>query len=693
MRISRALSVFTHLIALTGFLSVFISGGASAPAAAVFCLALLISFAGDLYNKPYHLSDRVSALLAVLLVGYCASGIFIFGFETFRVILDFLIYTQVLKLLGKKRMRDIVQIYLLSFFQFLAGTITTISFSFAAAFIIYIAVAIGALMVFEMRKGSLDSGGRGESDPGVVTPLFLSTTLLVGLCIFLLAALIFVTVPRLKGSYLRADFLRTSELRSGFSDEVMLGRVGEIKLDSSPVMMVRVLDRDVRTLREPVYWRGIALDEFDGRTWRATEGGYGLLREDADDVIKVGPAPDDTFAQEIITESLDTDVLFAADAPASFRSVPGGRIAEINDSYILPGRIAGRMKYYAYSDVSRPSAEELRSAPADYSDIDAARFLTLPPLGPEVRKLAADITSYDATVYDKTLSVKRYLLSNYAYTRTLKEGSGEYPLEEFLFGGREGHCEYFSTAMVVLLREAGIPARVVNGFIGGEWNPHGKFFLIRESDAHSWVEVYFPGRGWVTFDPTPESGDPGGVSAFSFVASYVDYLRFRWNRYVIDFSRRDQARLLSEVRDSWSWQAKKLTGPSGAPPRPDAGTLAALVAAVLVLWVFITKPGIRLLIPGRSSPPSSRASEVYKKALAHLSKKGFPRPGHMTPREFSRHLKRSSYPGWRTMDELTDKYMRLRFGDVRGPLDTDEEDLRLLGRLYRDLKAQKPARR
>ncbi len=229
MKISRALSVFTHLIALVGFLSIFMSGGVGLPTAAVFVLALTASFVSELYGKDYFVGGRVSTALAILLVAYSAAAILLFRFEPFRVVLDFLIFTQVLKLLGKKRMRDVVQIYVLSFFQFLAGAIITISFSFAIAFVLYIAAAIWALMIYEMRKASLDSGARGgDGDPGVVTPMFLSTTFLLSFGIFLLAALIFVTVPRMRGNYLRTDFLRSGDLRSGFSDEVRLGRVGQI---------------------------------------------------------------------------------------------------------------------------------------------------------------------------------------------------------------------------------------------------------------------------------------------------------------------------------------------------------------------------------------------------------------------------------------------------------------------------------
>ncbi len=684
MRISRALTLFTHLIALTGFLAISITGEVGIPVIIVFSSSLILSFVNEKYNKGYYLSSGVSTFLAVLLILYVAGSVFLLRVELFRGILDFLIFTQVLKLLGRKKMRDIVQIYVLSFFQFLAGTIITVNFSYAAAFIIYIAVAIWAIMVYEMRKESLETGSPGDGDPELVTPLFLSTTFLVGFCIFLIAAVIFVSVPRLRGSYFRADFLQTEELRSGFSDEVKLGRVGEIKLDSSPVMMVRIPNTDKDDIPAPIYWRGIALDEFDGTAWRTGDSEYRIYKASGGGSVTVRENGDKKLFQEIITEPLDTDVLFAANFPVGFRSVPGRRVAAINDSFFLPDRVSNRIKYYAYSDILAPAPEELRDDKDGYTEERTDRYLQLPPLGDGVKDLALELTSLDHNNYDKAVSIKRYLLANLSYTRTLEGGSGGFPLEDFLFGKKEGHCEYFATAMVVLLREAGIPARIVNGFLGGEWNEHGQFFLVRESDAHSWVEVFFPGHGWVTFDPTPVADGDAGLKALSFITSYIDYLRFRWSRYVIDFSQRDQIRLFNEIRDKWKWQNRKISNSLNFKFGLDKRLAAAIGLIVLLAWIFITRPGISSMLGGRNNKPEHRASLIYEKALRLLSKRGYPKPEFMTPREFSSFLKEKAWAGFGTMDRLTDKYLDIRFGGS-----ADENELKLLSELLEKLRTVK----
>jgi len=144
--------------------------------------------------------------------------------------------------------------------------------------------------------------------------------------------------------------------------------------------------------------------------------------------------------------------------------------------------------------------------------------------------------------------------------------------------------------MVFLLRDIGIPARIVNGFLGGTWNKHGKFFLVRKSDAHSWVEVYFSKYGWVTFDPTPASQDQDfEKGSFNFLTSYIDYLRFSWSRYVVDFSQRDQINLFNEFRDKWQWQKRKYKNKYFLTSTSNKYWLIALGITTIAVWTLFNK--------------------------------------------------------------------------------------------------------
>src|SRR5262249_15046520 len=146
---------------------------------------------------------------------------------------------------------------------------------------------------------------------------------------------------------------------------------------------------------------------------------------------------------------------------------------------------------------------ELRALPAVYPVQVIHTYLQLPPLDPRIKALADQISSNSKNPYDKAANIQRYLISHYGYTLDLSGTHGDDPLADFLFVRRAGHCEYFASAMTVMLRAEGVPARYVTGFSPGEYNDVGGDYIIRESDAHAWVEVYFPQYGWLPFDPTP----------------------------------------------------------------------------------------------------------------------------------------------------------------------------------------------
>jgi protein-glutamine gamma-glutamyltransferase len=684
MRTSQALNLFTHLLALVGFFAISITGQVDAISISIFLISLVLSFINERFKKRYYLNQKVITALAIILLIYVFTSIILLGVEIFNAILIFLVCTQVLKLLGPKGMRDIIQIYILSFFQFLAGTILTVDFSYGIAFIVYVALALWAIIAFNMKKESIEASS--DDDSKIVTPLFLGMTGGASFVIFMFTALIFISVPRLGNGFLVTDFLKPEALSTGFSGEVKLGQVGRIKLDTSPVMRIRILNRDPQTLPQPIYWRGIALDEFDGTVWRIGNFDRKVYVKDRDGIIHVKEMGNKAVSQEIVTEPIDTYVLFAGSLPLGFRGVEGGKIEGVNDSYMLPNKVSYRLKYMAYSDLSILSAQELRGEAEIYPASVKNRYLQLPQLGKRIEELARKITSSDRNAYDKATSIKRYLINNMSYTLTLENGTAGFPIEDFLFKNRAGHCEYFATTMVVLLREVGVPARIVNGFLGGEWNEYGKFYLVRESNAHSWVEVLFPEHGWVLFDPTPSSDD-GLLSKneFSPIASYLDYLRYRWSRYVVDFSQRDQIRLLSEIQDKWRWQKSRAQNKVDFNLRASRKWFFAFMLMGLVAWILLAKPDVKFLFSYVRKKPDERASTIYKRAIALLSKKGFTKADFVAPQEFADSVIRSGGARFQTFQKLTEKYLDLRFGE--GGIKSNPKELEeLLDRLKEEIK-------
>jgi hypothetical protein len=146
--------------------------------------------------------------------------------------------------------------------------------------------------------------------------------------------------------------------------------------------------------------------------------------------------------------------------------------------------------------------------------------------------------------------VETYLKRNYNYTLLLNWNPGREPLSTFLFSAKAGHCEYFASSMAVLLRAAGIPTRIVNGFLMGEYNPVGDAYVVRQSDAHSWVEAYLPGSGWTEFDPTPGDANQPDGSLVSQLGHYADAVGLFWKAYVLTYDTESQMQLFRSAQES-----------------------------------------------------------------------------------------------------------------------------------------------
>ncbi|MBU6159564.1 MAG: transglutaminase-like domain-containing protein [Myxococcales bacterium] len=182
----------------------------------------------------------------------------------------------------------------------------------------------------------------------------------------------------------------------------------------------------------------------------------------------------------------------------------------------------------------------------------ASLYLQLPDgvITPRMAALNESLRAGTSNSYDYVVAVENWLRNELAYTTDLPEPSSPEAnvVDEFLFEWQRGHCEYFATAMVILLRQQGVPARIVNGFLGADYNTVGRYFAVRQANAHSWVEVFFPGSGWVEFDPTPAgaaSAAPRGM--FAKVSEALDSLRLLWFRWVVEYDLEQQVSLLRDA--------------------------------------------------------------------------------------------------------------------------------------------------
>ena len=209
------------------------------------------------------------------------------------------------------------------------------------------------------------------------------------------------------------------------------------------------------------------------------------------------------------------------------------------------------MQYEVISEI--PDRKRWLSAASQEAVIPpeiSQKYLTLPPASdPRIADLAKRITERGTSIIEKATLVEGYLKKNYRYTLNLSWPPGPQPLATFLFDSKAGHCEYFASSMAILLRTVGVPTRIVNGFLMGEYNPVGGDYIVRQSDAHSWVEVYIPGRGWLEFDPTPPDPNHHEVDLATQISHYVDAAQLFWNSYILIYDSGAQVQLFRSAQD------------------------------------------------------------------------------------------------------------------------------------------------
>ncbi|MFQ5351248.1 MAG: DUF4129 domain-containing transglutaminase family protein, partial [Thermoanaerobaculia bacterium] len=194
-----------------------------------------------------------------------------------------------------------------------------------------------------------------------------------------------------------------------------------------------------------------------------------------------------------------------------------------------------------------------------------------------IRELAAQVMG-EGTTAERAVRATTHLRQEYSYTLDLMGSPNDNPIEEFLFNVRAGHCELFASSLVLMLRSQGIPARLVTGYLGTEYNALEGYHIVRGSNAHAWVEVLIEGGGWRILDPTPAAGLPQSADPglLGLMRQAWDFLEFRWDRYVISYGFYDQARAFFGLRSLWVRLRRMLFGRQS---RPDVATPAESEAA------------------------------------------------------------------------------------------------------------------
>ncbi len=662
-----ALRLVTYLMVCTGVAALYLANLIGAPGAALVVVAILVSWGHEQARERGAVRPSLGWSLVAAAAVAIAVDLFYLAYSLLDGMVHLLLFLILLRLFARRGLRDLRDAGLLSFFMLVAAASISVNVSFLFVFIAFFLLGTWMLILNHVvtelelagRPGDVTTTARRVFFRGPLTQV----SLVAAVITFALSAGLFFVIPRVGQAALplRASIGR---MVTGFSDRVDLGSFGDIESDRTVVMRVYLADERLDPATLPgLRWRGVAFDQFDGRTWssaaaprrymhRTVTGDFGLG-------LPRGTGP--VVRQEIYLEPIGSDAVFAAPRAVRLEMRSPTLVVDDMDGLTVSSPSA-RLHYVVESEIDspgRPLGAGRRPSPT-LTVADRARFLQLPPLPPEIERLAREVTAGSTDAEAAAGRISAHLSTHYRYTLALKRQTQTTlaPLEEFLFVRRSGNCEYFAAAMAVMLRSIGVPARVVAGFQQGEWNPYGRYFMVRLSDAHAWVEVYLDGRGWAAFDPSPraeaaEEEIPGRMSL------YFDAARMRWYRYVVNWSLRDQVQLAASVHRQAADARVALAWPRDWRVSSPVLTGAGLAVVVVLLW-WLRRHGH--VLPRRG--PAARMPTFYERALRLLARRGLAPGAAETARQFAARVGERAPDRAAAFGRLTGYYERARFGDA-----------------------------
>jgi transglutaminase-like putative cysteine protease len=647
-------------------------------------IALLIP--DDFQDRPLMRRFGVIAPLALfgLQIARLASGA-----ELLPVAIEFAAALQVVRLATRRGAAHDQQVIVLALIHLIAGTVLGGGLAYGLCFLGFLVVAPGALVLSHLRReveGNYRQGARDRTGLPVDVPRilrsrrvigrpFLAFTCLLSLPIFVFTAVLFVLFPRVGLSLLLLNHSRPERM-VGFSDKVDLGGVG--KLRSDPTIVLRV---DVPNLpstpppRLALYLKGTAFDRYDGSSWSRSQPTNRVPAEQRGRSVRIlrYPEPHDRKLR-LDLEPIDPQVVFLPiDAVALTLVTPmNAAPAQVPELY---SAAEGGLSYRTPDDRGLRYEVSLAGAGDAVQErglgSEQARYLALPSnLPPRIHELARDWTRGTSDPLAQANLIEGKLRRDYRYDLDSPSGAAKNPLDHFLFVSKRGHCEFYSTAMAVLLRSLGVPTRNVTGFIGGTYNRFARSYAVRQGDAHSWVEVYLPGRGWTRFDPTPPTSSAPRSEIHGFLATLRDIVEAtaqRWNRHVINYDLKQQIGLFRSVHEQYRNVVNRggLVGRMLQTPRRAVIALLVLVGVGLLARQLVRRRRSQrqpAKLPSTRELAARRIVELYRALELALIARGVPRPSGTPPLAHAQSLTAMGHPIATEVLELTEQYLRVRFG-------------------------------
>jgi len=507
------------------------------------------------------------AYLPVLVIDAGISG----RVQFVRPILHLILFGLAAKLWSLSEERDKWQVWIGLFFVFLASMSTSTHPSVVIYLLVFLGLAVTLLLRFVHLHVAANLGGAGAA-PRPIGGFLVATVAAT----ILLAAPLFALLPRIRtpvltgpGAIGAQDVLPLA----GFSDEMTLDRIGRIRNNPEVALRLRFEGRAPNPASLRI--KGATYERFADTRWNLAPVVGELRAPRGSDTVQlvsgpaVGRATVELEPLQIRSLLLPVESLSLAIDARRLALDAGGAVR-----LLVPPT---RPVEYSVDLAARPV-----SGAVGEPFVPGAGPLDPHGISPRIAALAAQWAGSGSDA-QRAGRIESRLLNDYAYSLVLLGRGGESPVETFLFDTRQGHCEYFASSMVLLLRAQGIPARLITGFYGSEWSAWERNYVVRQSNAHAWVEGWIEDEGWQVFDPTPPDGRPAASdrSLALFARQAWEAIIFRWDRWVLSYDFDDQVSLFGELRDAWDRLAARLwkrLRERAAPAGADAPAVAAPTA-------------------------------------------------------------------------------------------------------------------
>ena len=627
--------------------------------------------------------QKTWTLITLLLVMGAVVGVFSKWLDIAVTIGGVFFILPLIKLMMVKRDRDYFQLYALAFAQILFSTILTLKLSFGVVFVLYLWLMMWGLILFTFRKSVATHGHQPGFSERVEQAVFRKNYIVfilgLGLLTILITFVLFWVIPRPHRTYMKLGFGIDSGRTTGFAENISLGQMGSIQQNNAPAMRVRVSGQ---LPPQPYYWKGIVFEKFDGKTWSEAN----LIRTRIEGrkyfrIVRTMPSPDGVFKQEFLLDKADSRYIFHDLAPMAIEGDLGSIYVGASGVFFTPRKRWNEHQYVVHSGDVEYGLETEKL-------IELCEELP-ENLDPRIEELALSLTKDIEHPRQKANVLSEYLKQNYVY----RLGGGgtiaaESPLTDFLFVTKQGHCEYFASAMAIMLRTLGIPSRVVGGYSQGEYNQIEDYYLVRQSDAHAWVEARifdeeYGGFRWLRFDPTPSGGNtPTEDTLGGFIRQYIDALRYRWQRYIIEYSSRDQMAVAMDAALAWEKYQRQGKAPEGVT---HAIKMFALIVAT-VAGLLLLMQAVNFLRKRRRFDAldleRSRLRTIWSKLTGKLGKMGLEWSQSQPPQSYLTEVARRFPQEAALIEGFSKHFNRLRYephpGHSSEELNALEERLNVL---------------